>query len=552
MFSNNSSNFTSIIESLEERVLFDGVPDATFLLPSNSANAEVPVQTQLEQADFSAPRELVLIDAGVQDGEQLLASLLESKSESAFEIRFLEADSDGVQQISEILSSANYDYDAIHILSHGDEGQVALGNTVLSADNLSEYADELAGWADALTGEADLLFYGCELAGNENGEQFIESVSAMTGADVAASDDLTGAAVKGGDWELELNVGEVETEALSATAFAGILADADGDGVDDVDDLDDDNDGILDADEGAGVGGTPFQANGDLNVTFFNEFQFSFGFGLQNPTNQPISDWSVSIENANYTFNQSDFTNNNLFNLVTTTNPDGTFNHLFVGNSTIPANFGPFPNIEIMTVNFGFNPTSDGLVTGTGGGGGGTSSADTDGDGIADQNDLDSDNDGISDLQESGDAVAIAADMNMDGFIDNTEATAAGLTDNDGDGVWDTLGNAPADTDTDGVADFLDLDSDNDGIPDAVEAQPTVGYQSPAVGSDADGDGVVDTFDSGTGHGGNFTTPEDTDGDGTADYLDQDSDNDGLTDTCLLYTSPSPRDATLSRMPSSA
>ena len=37
----------------------------------------------------------------------------------------------------------------------------------------------------------------------------------------------------------------------------------------------------------------------------------------------------------------------------------------------------------------------------------------------------------------------------------------------------------------------------------------------------------------------------DTDGDGTHDELDSDDD-------CLLYTSPSPRDATLSRMPSSA
>ena len=111
-----------------------------------------------------------------------------------------------------------------------------------------------------------------------------------------------------------------------------------------------------------------------------------------------------------------------------------------------------------MNANFGFNPTSDGLVTGTGGGGGGTSSADTDGDGIADQNDLDSDNDGISDLHESGNAVAIAADTNMDGTIDTAEAAAAvaaGFTDANGDGVWDTLGTTPVDSDSDGVADFL-------------------------------------------------------------------------------------------------
>ena len=50
----------------------------------------------------------------------------------------------------------------------------------------------------------------------------------------------------------------------------------------------------------------------------------------------------------------------------------------------------------------------------------------------------------------------------------------------------------------------------------------------------------------------------DADNDLILNHRDIDSDNDGITDnveaqtTCLLYTSPSPRDATLSRMPSSA
>ena len=101
-------------------------------------------------------------------------------------------------------------------------------------------------------------------------------------------------------------------------------------------------------------------------------------------------------------------------------------------------------------------------------------------------------------------------------------------------------------------------------------------------------DGCIDEmtltyFDQGLGNGGSFTfvpTPfptclgPDTDGDGIPDALDQDSDNDGIPDAieacgeinlvledcaldsngdgCLLYTSPSPRDLSTSRMPSSA
>ena len=136
---------------------------------------------------------------------------------------------------------------------------------------------------------------------------------------------------------------------------------------------------------------------------------------------------------------------------------------------------------------------------------------DTDGDGVPDHCDIDSDNDGISDLLESGNAVAIAADTDGSGVIDTQEAIAAGFTDADGDGAWDQLGTvAPVDTDGDGVADHLDLDSDNDGIADAVEAQPTVGYATPSIGSDADGDGAVDTFDDpSVAHGAAFDTPVD-------------------------------------------
>ena len=200
----NHPQFSSLFESLEDRVLFDGVPDATFILPQADAEQPVPAQAQdVQQAD-SGPRELVLIDAGVENSEELLAGILASKPDATLEIRVIDGDSDGVAQISAILAESDAKYDAIHIISHGDEGEVNLGNTSLNSGNLSSYADQLAGWSDALTGDADLLFYGCELAGNEEGQSFIESISVITGADVAASDDLTGSAELGGDWDLSL------------------------------------------------------------------------------------------------------------------------------------------------------------------------------------------------------------------------------------------------------------------------------------------------------------------------------------------------------------
>ena len=182
---------------------------------------------------------------------------------------------------------------------------------------------------------------------------------------------------------------------------------------------------------------------------------------------------------------------------------------------------------------------------------------DTDGDGIPDHLDLDSDNDGIPDLVEAG-----GMDSNGDGIVDDACNTAA--CDVDGDGLMDsadavddtananpTIGTAGTtlpitDTDGDGNPDFQDLDSDNDGINDIVEAgipdtdnDGLVDDLNPdgTLASDTDGDGYTDTLDPndnttpGTGDGtGTPVTPADTDEDGTPDFQDLDSDNDGIND----------------------
>jgi gliding motility-associated-like protein len=77
------------------------------------------------------------------------------------------------------------------------------------------------------------------------------------------------------------------------------------------------------------------------------------------------------------------------------------------------------------------------------------------------------------------------------------------------------------DTDGDGVQDALDLDSDNDGILDQMEALGT----SPIIPSniDANIDGLDDAF-------GNGLLPADSDSDGVPNNLDLDSDNDGIYD----------------------
>ena len=74
---------------------------------------------------------------------------------------------------------------------------------------------------------ADFLFYGCNLAGSADGRALVDNIAGLTGTDVAASDDLTGNAALGGDWDFEYVAGAIEysiaIDAFSAADWSGVL-----------------------------------------------------------------------------------------------------------------------------------------------------------------------------------------------------------------------------------------------------------------------------------------------------------------------------------------
>jgi hypothetical protein len=165
---------------------------------------------------------IVFIDAAVPDYQTLIAGLPDNSTYFV-----LNAQKDGVAQIEQYLAGYS-NLNSIQILSHGSQGSLYLGNAVLSNKTLKQYQEQLSNIGSHLKDTGDILLYGCNVAQGDAGLQFIDALAKATGADVAASNDITGSATLGGNWQLEASTGAIEsTLTLSnntLNSYSGILA----------------------------------------------------------------------------------------------------------------------------------------------------------------------------------------------------------------------------------------------------------------------------------------------------------------------------------------
>jgi len=334
--------------------------------------------------------------------------------------------------------------------------------------------------------------------------------------------------------------GEVEDYLLT------ILPDIDGDEIPDGIDIDDDNDGIPDTVEGEGVDtdmdGTPDFLDSDSDNDTIPDF-------IEAGANPPLpadSDGDGVADYLDLDSNNDDVPDSQRLSGdddgdgITSdvegsgdTDGDGILDaqDLDSDNDTIP------DAIEV-----GADPQSP---------------VDSDGDGVPDMRDLDSDNDGLPDFREasSGEVDINPLDMDFDGRVDGDQIFGA-------NGIVDAVETQPdsgvpafalADSDGDVMRDYVDIDSDNDGVFDIIEAGGTDNDANGIVdglqdtdndgiadgvdvditgGGDADGDGIDDAADA------DQVNATDSDGDGIIDALDVDVDGDGIIDgSTNLFTS---------------
>jgi gliding motility-associated-like protein len=376
----------------------------------------------------------------------------------------------------------------------------------------------------------------------------LEGAAGFTFADIDANGSLTGGVDTNGI-PLSAGAGQATLPRVTDSRFVSLVCDTDGDTISPLVDLDNDNDGIPNTSEvcdppflfNGGVGGSinsqtftnasiavididfldnSVQVDIDgnpihANILELEAAQFAVGdvqIVFQSDNSEMVTPWLVNTNGLpRFRITIDPF---GIVRLFGTRDTNSTSLEPMITNDGSPMNVVNFPagTTTITITNPDDNPGPDG-ISGTL-----TVFCDSDGDGVANALDLDSDNDGIVDVIEAG-----STDADGNGQID-------GFTDADNDGLDDTVAGTPLpipNTDGTGGVDYLDIDADDDGIPDNIEGQPTAGYVAP-VGTDTDGDGLDDSYDS--DNGGTPIIPENTDGVDTPDYIDTDTDNDGVLD----------------------
>ncbi len=162
-----------------------------------SAKADIPV------SEKPYVHSLIFIDSAVRDAAAFRRSLT-----SGSDLYVLKAGSDPFKQMSDI-SAAYHGLKNISVMSHATPGKISLSGMDYDVEALRQHGLDLARVGASMSDGADILFYGCDLAEGSAGRELINAIAALTGRDVAASDNTTGHKLFGGDWALEYATGPV-------------------------------------------------------------------------------------------------------------------------------------------------------------------------------------------------------------------------------------------------------------------------------------------------------------------------------------------------------
>ncbi len=211
----NSENIQNAEESLTitQEALPSSLSDEVLSQPEILAELDSNTQADIiaDNSQLVTNYSIYIIDSAVEDTDQIIDEIPEDS------IVVELGEGEGIEKISEIINSYT-NIDSIHIVSEANYAQIMLGNDVITDENISDYQELFSSWNDNLTEDADILFYGCDIAKEIQGQNVVTQISEWTGADVAASTDITGG--ESGDWDLEYSTGNIESEIINVDDYS--------------------------------------------------------------------------------------------------------------------------------------------------------------------------------------------------------------------------------------------------------------------------------------------------------------------------------------------
>ena len=230
------SPFPSYIAGLEPRYIFDaaaaaaGAEMAADLAAQSEAEGQISlalyggdsaqsvamqslrdqsIALGLAASSDNAPGSGALIFVDANLGEQEIQTLQDGLPDNAF-MHLINGDSDALGQMAAVLEGYQ-GIQALHIVSHGSAGVLSFGAADVDFNTLNpEQVSALGRISTRIADHSDILIYGCDFAAGEVGQNAVAQLARLTNADIAASDDATGSAELGADWELEVATGDIE------------------------------------------------------------------------------------------------------------------------------------------------------------------------------------------------------------------------------------------------------------------------------------------------------------------------------------------------------
>jgi len=176
-------------------------------------------QTKIHNQYFPG-NSIAFIDSRLDNWQLLFSGVAENSP-----VFVIDRTDNGIDKITQAIAEYTAEFgrvDAVHIFCHGSPGCLYLGDRSINLSNLEHYTPQLKQWQ-----AAEILLYSCHVAA-ASGSDFVNKISEITEANVAASVGLIGSRKYGGNWDLEFTTGEIKSaNPLAAKVrenYAGILA----------------------------------------------------------------------------------------------------------------------------------------------------------------------------------------------------------------------------------------------------------------------------------------------------------------------------------------